>query len=128
MLRMKGYQVIEAADGTEALTLLREHKDPIAVVLLDVTLPGAPSREVFAEARHVRPDIKVIVTSAYAEDKVNSSLPGMVFDSFLRKPYRLADLENLIRELLHVSVGRVKSAFPGSRIEHPGDPIQSSES
>ena len=53
-LRKKGFRVIEAADGTVALNLIREHKDAIAVVLLDITLPGAPSRDVYAEACRAR--------------------------------------------------------------------------
>ena len=44
-LRKRGFTVIEAADGTVALAMVREFKDAIALVLLDITLPGAPSRE-----------------------------------------------------------------------------------
>ena len=52
-LRMKGFSVIEAADGTVALNMVREHKDAISLVLLDITLPGASSRDVYAEACRV---------------------------------------------------------------------------
>jgi CheY-like chemotaxis protein len=100
MLRMKNFSVIEAADGTQALELIREHKNDIAVVLLDITLPGAPSHEVLAEVRRLRPDVKVIVTSAYGQSKVDSSFPGMKIDSFLRKPYGLLDVVNQVQILL----------------------------
>jgi len=65
----------------------------------DVTLPGAPSRDVLAEVRRVRPDIKVIVTTAYGTNKVAETFPGMHIDSFLRKPYRAAELVNLVLSL-----------------------------
>jgi len=51
-----------------AIDLLREHSGKIHLVLLDLTIPGASSQEVLAEAARVRPDLKVIVTSAYSEE------------------------------------------------------------
>jgi DNA-binding response OmpR family regulator len=100
ILHKSGFDVLEAADGTAALDLIREHKDTIAVLLLDITLPGAPSREVLAEARRVRPDIKVIVTSAYGKDTADASFPNMTIDSFIRKPFQLGNLLSQIRIVL----------------------------
>src|SRR5262249_2367972 len=74
--RGKGFRLMEAADGTAALNLVREHQGTIAVILLDVTLPGALSREVLAETRSVRPDVKVIITSAYGQNKLETSFSG----------------------------------------------------
>ena len=99
MLRRNGLSVIEAEDGTAALARLREPGDHIGLVLLDITLPGAPSREVFAEARRRRPDMKVVLTSAYGQKTVDESFPGMEIDAFIRKPYQLAELISLIRKL-----------------------------
>ena len=103
ILRRKGLQVLEAPDGTEALTLIRRHKDSVTVVLLDITLPGATSREVLEEVRRVRPEVKVIVTSAYGPNKADASFTGMTIDSFLRKPYRLADLVSQVVRFLPAS-------------------------
>src|SRR5215471_2920381 len=64
MLRKRGFVVIEAADGGIAIDLLRAHQNEIRVILLDMIIPGATSREVFDEARRLRPDIKVILTTA----------------------------------------------------------------
>ena len=74
---MRGFRVLEAADGTEALRVVRERKEAIDLVLLDVTIPGAPSREVLAEIRRVAPKAKVIVTSAYGQSMVDATFPGM---------------------------------------------------
>src|SRR5262249_35499338 len=87
LLRRRGYSVLGAPDGNAAIDLIRGHKADIALLLLDITLPGAPSRDVYAEARRARPDMKVIVTSAYGQNAVDVSFPGLEVDAFLRKPY-----------------------------------------
>ena len=99
MLRRRGYSVLEASDGSAAIRLIHQHRDAIHLLLLDVTLPGAPSREVYTEARRVRPDMKVIVTSAYGQTAVDVSFRGLEVDAFLRKPYQLANLVEMIRDL-----------------------------
>jgi CheY-like chemotaxis protein len=96
MLDMTGAFVIEAADGGTALDALRTQENLIDVMVLDITIPGASSREVFEEALRLRPDVRVIVTSAYSEDVAAGSLRGPA-QHFLRKPYRLADLAALIQ-------------------------------
>jgi DNA-binding response OmpR family regulator len=100
MLRKQGFSVLEAADGTEALTLFRVYKDEIAVVLLDVTLPGAPAPDVLSEVRNVSPATSVIVTSAYGKNTVDAFFSGTTVDLFIRKPYQLADLVTLVRSRL----------------------------
>jgi two-component system CheB/CheR fusion protein len=99
MLHKIGLSVFEAVDGSAALDLIGAHKDEIDILFLDITLPGASSRQVFEEAKRVRPDLKVIATSAYSEEMAATTLAGKA-DLFLRKPYRLGDLVDSIRELL----------------------------
>ena len=100
ILRRHGYSVLEAADGDAALSLIREHTSSIALLLLDVTLPGVPSRDVYTEARLARADMKIIVTSAYGQNAVDASLAGLDIDAFLRKPYKLAHLVELTGKLV----------------------------
>jgi PAS domain S-box-containing protein len=92
MLRKAGFTVLEAANGSDALILLRTHTDPVTVMLLDVTLPGISSTEVLREAKRLRPDIRVILASAYGHEKVAAVFAGYGSYPFLRKPYLLADL------------------------------------
>jgi CheY-like chemotaxis protein len=99
MLRRVGLSVIEASDGSAALDLIRAHKEHINAVLLDITLPGASSREVLKEVKRLKPDVRVIVATAYSEEKATASLGGRA-DRFIRKPYRLGHLVELIREIL----------------------------
>ncbi len=103
MLRKTGFYVIEAIDGCSALELVRSYKDQIDVMLLDLTLPGATSREVFEEARNIRPNLKVILTSAYSRETVDASFAGLQVEWFARKPFRFAELMQLLQDSLSTS-------------------------
>jgi two-component system cell cycle sensor histidine kinase/response regulator CckA len=97
MLRKTAFSVVEARDGSEALETIRKYKNPIDILFLDLNLPGAPSREVLEEAKRLRPEIRPIITSAHSED--TASLQARV-ERFLRKPYRLRNLVELVRKAL----------------------------
>ena len=99
ILRGSGYSVIEATDGTAALGLIRGPGDVIDVLLLDVTLPGASSREIVEEAVRLRPNMAVIVTSANSREMAASVLQRPV-EHFIQKPFRLRSLVDLIQNVL----------------------------
>jgi DNA-binding NtrC family response regulator len=99
MLRRAGFTAIEARDGSAAMEVIRGHKSHIDVLFLDVTLPGIPSRDVLEEARRLRPGMNLVVTSAYSRDSAEETLRGKV-EHFLRKPYQVSDLINLVRQTL----------------------------
>jgi nitrogen-specific signal transduction histidine kinase/CheY-like chemotaxis protein len=95
MLGKRGFSVIEAPDGTAALDAIRGEGNPIDVLLLDITLPGASGREVLQEARRLRPEMRVVVTSAYTEEVAAEYLESKI-EQFIRKPYVFKDLVRLI--------------------------------
>jgi CheY-like chemotaxis protein len=97
MLHNAGSQVLEAADGSSAIDLLRTVVDRIDLILLDMTLPGASSAEVVAVAAETRPDIKVILTSAYNEQMLTPFLNASNVQGFIRKPFRFGDLLKTLR-------------------------------
>ena len=97
VLRLRGLTVIEASDGSAAINALRAHRNGIDTLLLDVTLPGIPSRDVFEEAKRLRPELRVVLTSAYGEEVANASFTGLQVEYFIRKPYELDELESLLR-------------------------------
>jgi PAS domain S-box-containing protein len=99
MLRQNGFAVMEAQDGSAALERIRT-ADRIDAMLLDVTLPGVSSREVFEEAGRRRRDLVTILTSAYAEQVVKDSFAGLAVDHFLRKPFQIEELLCLLADLL----------------------------
>jgi PAS domain S-box-containing protein len=98
MLRNNGFEVFEAADGSFAIDLLRANPGKIDVILLDMTTPGASCREVVTEAVKVRPDTRVVLTSAYGQETLTSEMNLPQIKSFIRKPFQLA---NVVRTLRH---------------------------
>jgi PAS domain S-box-containing protein len=100
MLRKKGFSVIEAADGSAAVDLFQANASNIDVVLLDMTLPRMTGREVVDALQRIRPDVKVVLTTAYSENTAWLALGGQQAHAFIRKPYRLAELERLLEGVL----------------------------
>jgi PAS domain S-box-containing protein len=100
MLSRKGFSVVGAGDGTTAVHLLRTHPSEIDVILLDMTLPGTPSREVIAEAQRERPAVKIVLTSAYSREMVTQSLDAPIVKGFIRKPFQFDELLRMLRATL----------------------------
>jgi DNA-binding NtrC family response regulator len=99
MLRKVGFSVVGAADGAAAIDLLRANPNNIDLIFLDVTIPGASSHDVLAEAAQTRPDIRVVLTSAYSQEMLMPSMSGPQICEFIRKPYRLGDLVQTLRKV-----------------------------
>jgi DNA-binding response OmpR family regulator len=99
MLGKQGFSVLAVTDGAAAVDQLRLHGNRIALLVLDVNLPGLSSREVLEQARRIRPGVPVIVTSAFCQDVIDS-FAGLHIDHFIRKPYRLAALVDLLQRVL----------------------------
>ena len=100
MLRKTGFEVFEVADGSSAIDLLRANGGNIDLILLDMTIPGAPSSEVVAEAGKVRPDIKVVLTSAYSQEMIAGAMNAPQISGFIRKPFQLGDLVKKLQNTL----------------------------
>jgi PAS domain S-box-containing protein len=109
-LRRRGFEVLEAADGSAATDLLREQGGKIDAILLDLTIPGRSSQEVVVEAAQARPDLKVIVTSAYSEEMVTAALSSPLIRAFVRKPFRLENLAETLRNVISSSTSTADSA------------------
>jgi PAS domain S-box-containing protein len=100
MLRKKTFSILEAKDGTTGVEIFRARHADIGVVLLDLTMPGMPGREVLSELKRIRPEVKIVVTTAYSHDAASSSLDGAEGWAFIRKPYQIADLVELLHKRL----------------------------
>ena len=98
MLEGRGFPVLEAADGSAAIQMLHNHGAELGVMLLDVTLPGIGSPEVMREAKRIRPDLRVILTSAYSEHTIARMFGEFTGQAFVRKPYQVGEIVRLIRQ------------------------------
>lgn len=101
MLRALGYVCEEAADGREALRLIRQRERPFDLVLTDIVMPIMDGRALCTELAAERPDQRILCTSAYATGTLQNHglLPqGM---SFIQKPFLPAALAAAVRSALH---------------------------
>jgi CheY-like chemotaxis protein/two-component sensor histidine kinase len=103
ILRKTGFTVFEAADGSSAIDLLHVNGSQLDAILLDMTIPGASSQEVIAEAARIQPDIKVILTSAYGQGIIGDAMNAAQIYGFIPKPYQLSELVKTLRMLLSPS-------------------------
>jgi PAS domain S-box-containing protein len=100
MLRREGFAVVEADNGDAAVALLHHHPDEIDLILLDMTMPGATSPTVMAEANRLRPNARLLLTSAYSRETFAPAAGCKHVRAFIRKPFQLRDLVALIRQTL----------------------------
>ena len=86
-LRGEGYQVLEAADGLEALELERSYGDRIDVLVTDVVMPHVGGVELADRLKHSRPETEVVFVSGYARDLASRPSDTAALN-FLQKPFR----------------------------------------
>lgn len=98
MLRDSGYNVLQAADGVEALSLLESSGDRIQLVLTDIIMPRMSGGELARRLSEIRPNLPVMFMSGYAEDPVLQGVSDGT--SFLRKPFTAAVLIEAVRRVL----------------------------
>ena len=72
------------------------------MILLDATIPGATSHAVVVEAAEARPDVRVILTSAYGPEMITGTMEAPQIRGFIRKPFQLGDLVQTLRSALLV--------------------------
>jgi DNA-binding NtrC family response regulator len=93
-----GFDVLTAANGAEAMEILRRTPD-IDVLFTDVVMPGMSGIQLGHEARKIMPDIKVILVSGYATVAGNAGYGSIHDFDFLKKPYRFSDVIKLLEKL-----------------------------
>ncbi len=102
-LRSRGYTVIEAANGLEAVELLEEEEDGVDLVVSDVVMPEMDGPTMLAQMRQKNPDLRIIFVSGYAEDAFEKSLPEGQQFNFLPKPFTLSQLVAAVKETMTAS-------------------------
>ncbi|WP_100085450.1 ATP-binding protein, partial [Nitrospirillum viridazoti] len=100
-LRNKGYTVLEARSGEEALDLLQgERGGDVDLIVTDVVMPQMDGPTMIEQVRRFRPDVKVIFISGYAEDRFRHSLKDGAVVDFLPKPFSLKQLAAKVKEVM----------------------------
>jgi signal transduction histidine kinase/CheY-like chemotaxis protein len=100
ILRPLGFEVVEAADGSEGIERFRAHAGELCAVLLDLTMPKQGGAEVLAELRRIAPEVPVVVMTGYDEAESARRFGRSGPEAFLHKPFLAAELEARLRLLL----------------------------
>ncbi|MET4682764.1 cell cycle histidine kinase CckA [Brevundimonas faecalis] len=101
LLRQRGYEVIEAADGEEALILAEEWAGQIDMLISDVIMPGLDGPSLLRKARPFLGDAPVMFISGYAESDFSDLLQDETGVSFLPKPLDIKTLAERVKQELH---------------------------
>ena len=99
-LRSRGYSVIEASNGIEAMEALEERNGAVDLVVSDVVMPEMDGPTLLKAMRGRNPDLKIIFVSGYAEDAFEKSLPENQQFAFLPKPFTLSQLVAAVKETM----------------------------
>jgi nitrogen-specific signal transduction histidine kinase/CheY-like chemotaxis protein len=100
ILRDRGYKVLEASEGMDALRIARKHEGNIHLILTDVVMPGIGGKVLVAQLESLRPCIKALYISGYTDDAI---VHQGILDSevaFLQKPFTIDGLARKVREVL----------------------------
>jgi len=100
LLRLMGYHVLTAENGTQALQLYQEKSDEIALVVLDMVMPDMTGGECFDKLRDVDPAVKVLLSSGYSIDGQASKILDRGCNGFIQKPFKIGPFSKKIREIL----------------------------
>jgi two-component system, cell cycle sensor histidine kinase and response regulator CckA len=102
-LERKGYTVLQASSGDEALELLAADVAAVNILITDVVMPNMDGPALALKVREARPDLPILFMSGYAEEQLRQSLSS-AFDTqrvaFLPKPFSLKDLAQTVKDVL----------------------------
>ncbi|MGD9900419.1 MAG: PAS domain S-box protein [Calditrichaceae bacterium] len=95
-----GYKILEASNGMEALKLVKSKKVKIDLIMTDVIMPEMGGKDLVDALKKIIPDIKVIFTSGYTDDRIVSSGVLQKGINFINKPYSFNALGKKVRDVL----------------------------
>ncbi|HEY9071898.1 MAG TPA: PAS domain S-box protein [Candidatus Ozemobacteraceae bacterium] len=108
-LELLGYEIFPMAEGKDTLAFFEAETRvgrPFTALFLDLTIPGGlGGKEIIGSLRRQAPDLPVFVVSGYAEDPIMATPAEFGFTASLRKPFLMADLEELLALHMPASTG-----------------------
>jgi len=100
LLEAKGFHVLTAQDGVEAVEVFTRHKDEIAVVISDMGLPKLGGWEAFQKMKEIRSNVNVILASGYFDMNLKADIIKAGAKDFVQKPYDPEEITEKIREVI----------------------------
>ena len=102
-LKLRGFTVIEAESGEEALEILEQERPEIDLFITDVIMTGVDGPSWVAKAHEQTPDVPVVFMSGYAEESFSDRRAQFKDASFLQKPFSLSDLVEISQSKISVA-------------------------
>jgi PAS domain S-box-containing protein len=96
-LERHGYSVVLAEDGQRAVDLFGGMAEQVSAVLLDMTMPGLSGEETLRALQHIRPDVRVVLSTGYHEAEALRRFNGKGLAGFIQKPYTAAQLAERVK-------------------------------
>jgi two-component system cell cycle sensor histidine kinase/response regulator CckA len=103
LLSERGYDVVEACDGEEALAILEEEHEPFHLMISDVIMPGMDGPSLLKAAQPYLKNTRVVFVSGYAEKDFSRTLDNQSHVSFLPKPFTLPELAERVKQELRAA-------------------------
>jgi len=100
MIEMGGYKVLIAKSGEEALEIYSTHKEEIALVILDVIMPGMGGKRCLEELLRMDLDVRVVFASGYSSNGLALGEGSTGARGFVSKPYDAKEILTAIRRVL----------------------------
>jgi len=95
-----GYSVYAVKNGEEAITLYKQKKDKIDLIVLDMIMPGLSGSETFDRIRVLNPSSKIILSSGYSLNSQAQQIMDKGCNGFIQKPFNITHISLKIRDVL----------------------------
>lgn len=99
-LESLGFTVSLARNGVEAVKFFRTHHEKIDMVIMDMIMPEMNGNEAYIKMREIDPACRVLISSGFADEKDLSDLRKRGVSGFLKKPFQISELSNMLFKIL----------------------------
>ncbi len=102
MLENLGYQCIPAESGEQGIQLYKENRDKIAMVILDIEMPGISGDKVYSMLKDLEPGVKILLISGYAKSYLEARYfkQKLDYSIFMAKPFQLQQLSQKLETIM----------------------------
>ena len=98
ILEARGYHVLSAFNGLDALALFQEHNEEIALVMTDLGLPKISGEQLIPRLKEVNPSVRIVVMSGFIDPETRAEILRSGLNEFIEKPYNPTEVLKKVRE------------------------------